>query len=140
MDNVPVPHASSAVRIAIATWVVLVLSACDPTDPAQNGVSYWLMNPTGSPVVVSWCDQTCTDGESGVPEEIAPHACLLMTVGTQSTQTGDRYAVADPSGRRLGFVFVQPTAGRTFSVTPEHATEAEAVASPALSAEGCPST
>jgi hypothetical protein len=114
-----------------------VLAGCDPTDPSNNGFSYWVENGATSAITVSWCDVRCEENMS-VPQVVEPRSCILETVAAQSGQTGDLYALANGSGRPLGYVFIpSPRPGGSYRLDVARPTEAAAVRSTAESGSLC---
>jgi hypothetical protein len=93
---------AAAACVLVALGVISQVRTGSDLAPASG----WIVNDTGSPVVVGPCQGSCTAMLARF--EVAPG----KSVRTGSAQSGERWLVLDEANRRLGCITPGPGAAR----------------------------
>jgi hypothetical protein len=92
------------------------VTACDPTDPENNGYRFYLKNGSAQTLKVSLCGADCTQGETwDHPMNIRGRSCYRILVGLASLNSGYSMAVTNPRGLKT-FHYIQPKPEETYSI------------------------
>lgn len=110
---------------------MVFVAACDPTDPQNNGVRYWLYNSTTRPLNATYCVDDCSQvrNASSVPSGW----CLSVLVGKgDEVNNGSTWGISSVGERRPSayVLMAAPHAGNVFDISKGQSTAAFANASP----------